>query len=81
MIQELKLNQIKSKKKRIKKQLLNILLSSTSHGIPNIIRTDKKRFKIMYFCFFLICSSLCAYMLTKSVLDYLKFDLRIPSMY
>jgi hypothetical protein len=69
-----KKSEMKSKKRRILKILSNILLSSTSHGIPNMIRTDNKYFKIMYMCFFLICSSLCAYMLAKSVLDYTKYD-------
>lgn len=63
-----------NKRDQIKKNLYNILVSSTSHGIPNIIRTEKKRFKAMYLFFFIVCSSLCAYMMTKSALDYMKYD-------
>ncbi len=38
----------KEKAKRIKKNLTEILVNSTPHGIPNIIRANSLFLKIMY---------------------------------
>ena len=63
-----------SKSERIKKIFYKIFASSTSHGLPNMFRAEKKEFKIMYFSAFVICVALCTFMMAKSVLDYVKYD-------
>jgi hypothetical protein len=48
--------------------------SSTSHGFPNIFRTKIIAIKIMWLIFLIVSSGLCGYMVMKSILDYLSFD-------
>ena len=63
-----------SKLERIKSTLLGLILSSTSHGLPSVFRAERLFFKIMWFIFFVISTSLGIYMLFVSVLDYLSYN-------
>ncbi len=67
-------NEQYTKMARIKKISHKIFASSTSHGLPNMFRAEKKEFKIMYFSAFIICVALCTFMMAKSILDYVKYD-------
>jgi len=69
-------NQIKkeSKKDRIKAKSLDLVLSSTSHGLPNIFRTQKKPIKIMWLILFSLFSSIGMYMVYKTISNYLKYE-------
>jgi len=58
----------------LKKRFVEWSSSSTSHGYPNIFRTDKWLIKIMWFLFILLSTGFCFYMVTKSVMDYLNHD-------
>ncbi|CAF0991111.1 unnamed protein product, partial [Brachionus calyciflorus] len=50
------------------------LLSSTSHGIPNIIRSDNSALRFMWISFTIISSGLCSYMIVQSIINYLSFE-------
>ena len=58
----------------IKKKWKEIGLSSTSHGIPNILRSDKIFFKIFWTFFLIVCSSYCFYSIIKSIQSYYEFE-------
>ena len=58
----------------IKNTWKEIGLSSTSHGLPNILRSDKIFFKIFRTIFLLVCSSFCIYSIVKSIQSYLDWE-------
>ncbi|CAF1010992.1 unnamed protein product [Brachionus calyciflorus] len=61
-------------KTRIKNVTLDIILSSTSHGLPNIFRSSNLYIKLMWIFFTLISSGLLAYMVTQSIMNYFKYE-------
>ncbi len=63
-----------SKINRIKKKLKEMLVDSTIHALPNIYKTDRILFKIMWFSFFLTTLAFSIQLITKSVDDYLKYE-------
>ena len=63
-----------SKLDRIKQASLNTILTSTSHGIPNIARTEWLGFKIMWTIVVILAGLACGYFMFKSVADYMQFD-------
>jgi hypothetical protein len=65
---------IKRKREQIKELLVEWCSSSTSHGIPNIVRTENWSVKILWSIFVLLSTAFCAFMVTRAVLDYLKND-------
>ena len=58
----------------IKKALIDTVLSSTSHGIPNIFRSNKTFLKVMWTILFLICFAECFRSMMKSVNTYLEWN-------
>ncbi|CAF0924898.1 unnamed protein product [Brachionus calyciflorus] len=50
------------------------LLSSTSHGIPNIIRSDKLAIRLMWIFFAVVSTGLCSYMIVQSIMNYFSFE-------
>ena len=63
-----------SKIKLIKKAFIDTVLSSTSHGIPNIFRSNKTFFKVMWTILFILCFAVCCLSILVSVITYLKWD-------
>lgn len=63
-----------SKIKRIKKKLKEMIIDSSSHGIPHIFRTKRKLFKIMWTIFFIICISFGIKIIVTNLLSYLEYD-------
>jgi hypothetical protein len=61
-------------KKKAKEKIIEWCSSSTSHGLPNIARSDKFSVKVMWFIFVLISTGLCAFMVSRSVIDFASFD-------
>ncbi|CAF1131079.1 unnamed protein product, partial [Brachionus calyciflorus] len=59
---------------RVKNTVQDVLLSSTSHGLPNIIRANNKPVKLMWTFFTLISTCLCAYMITQSFIKYFTYE-------
>jgi len=72
---EIKMNsKEKSKRDKILEKSIEIGLGSTSHGIPNIIKSDRKCLKIMWLIFFLLSSSAGIYLVIQSFINYFSFD-------
>jgi amiloride-sensitive sodium channel subunit alpha/amiloride-sensitive sodium channel subunit gamma len=59
---------------KIKEDFKEWLSSSTSHGLPNIARTDSKILRLLWTVSFLASTAACAYLLYLSVIGYLNFD-------
>ncbi len=64
----------KSKKGKIIEKSIEIGLGSTSHGIPNIIKTERTCIKIMWLVFFLLSSSAGIFTIIQSFINYFNFD-------
>ena len=58
----------------IYKAVKEILANSTSHGIPNIVRSDSLITKLVWLVFLLASTGLCAYLVVQSILNYASFD-------
>jgi hypothetical protein len=63
-----------SKKSRIKKRLKEILSDSTIHALPNIYKTDRILFKIMWFFFFLATFFTSIRLIVTSINDFLEYE-------
>jgi hypothetical protein len=61
-------------KKKAKEKIIEWCSSSTSHGLPNIARSDKFSVKILWVIFVLASTGLCALMVSRSITDYTRFD-------
>jgi hypothetical protein len=48
--------------------------SSSAHGLPKIVKSQRKPTKIMWAIFFIISSGFCAYSVIKSLTNYLEFS-------
>jgi len=58
----------------IKKEIIELLLATTCHGIPNIIRAKKSYFlTLMWTLSLLICSGYLYYLTIMSIKEYLKY--------
>jgi hypothetical protein len=67
-------NHVLSRSEQIKQKFIELSSSSTSHGYPNLFRTDKWSIRL-FWLFLLVCScGLCLYYVTISFMAYLKFE-------
>jgi hypothetical protein len=64
----------KSKKEKIIEKSIEIGLGSTSHGIPNLLKSDRKCLKVMWLILFLLSSSVGIYLVIQSFINYFSFD-------
>ena len=60
----------------LKAILADIVLASSIHGLPGILRTRTICFKFIWAISFCMSASACAFMLFKSVSEYFNFELR-----
>ena len=74
MIYNKKMNATTSIKNKIKEKSIEIGLSSTFIGLPNIIRNENKCLKIMWLILFIFGSSGGIYTVIKVVNDYLDYE-------
>jgi hypothetical protein len=56
------------------KQVREILLGSTFHGIPNLVRNNNRILKSIWLICFILSSSICIYFLKKAIVEYLNFN-------
>ncbi|RNA25968.1 acid-sensing ion channel 5, partial [Brachionus plicatilis] len=59
---------------KLYKILHECLLLSTSHGFPNIIRSRNLFIKTIWIVFSVLSTGLCAYMVTKNIINYMKSE-------
>lgn len=64
----------KKKLKKLKDTLVELGLVSTSHGIPSILRTEKRFLKLMWLLFFLLSTAYGIYFSTMAVINFLKYE-------
>ena len=66
------------KKTSIKESLIDeavdCALSSTSHGIPNILRNKRKPIKFIWIICFLVATGVCIYSIIVSITSYFEFN-------
>ena len=62
------------KSKKLKNKAIELVLSSTSHGLPNIFRTERKSLKIMWFILFVVALSVGIYTVFNGIISYLNYD-------
>jgi len=62
-------------KENLKAILSEIVLASSIHGIPGILRTKRTFFKFVWALSFITSSSACAFMLIKFVNEYFKYEI------
>ena len=65
---------MKTKKARIKEKIKEMITDSTIHALPNIYKTEKIYFKLMWFSFFLITFIFSIRYIYKTVSDYLLYE-------
>ncbi|CAF0850296.1 unnamed protein product [Brachionus calyciflorus] len=63
-----------NKRERIKSKIREALVSSTSHGIPNIFSSDNLIQKFVWIVFTLIATSLCGYLILENIINYKKYE-------
>lgn len=64
----------KKKLKKIADIVVELILASTSHGLPSVFRTERKAIKVMWFICWLIFLTLGVYTVINGVLDYLQWN-------
>lgn len=67
-------NKFKHRKLLIQNKLVQLVENSTSHGLPNIMRTSRISIKILWIIFLLIAISACSYMIAKTISEYLQYE-------
>jgi hypothetical protein len=57
-----------------RKKLHDLLLTSTSHGLPNALRTPHTSMRVMWLLCFVASTGVCSYLIIKSFLAYLDYE-------
>ena len=63
-----------SNKHKIKKLLIDFIISSTIHGLPNIFKSKTLFLKIMWTFFILVSLSYCSFSIIKSINSYYSWE-------
>ena len=63
-----------TKKERITKRIKEMILESTIHGLPNVLKTEAIHLKIIWICLFLVTFTVSIYMILGNVNDYLNYE-------
>lgn len=58
---------------KLKVMIKEIGLNSSTHGIPNIIRTSRFEIKILWSTFLLLLTCICAYLVLENIRTYLEY--------
>ena len=61
-------------KTKLKEKFIELSLSSSLHGYPNMFKTNHWPVRLMWLLFFLSSATLCVFMVYRSVNDFLSFD-------
>lgn len=62
------------KKLKLKHNLLNLLLASTSHGLPNVFRTERTLLKILWLSLFIVSISFGLFSTLRGITNYFEFE-------
>lgn len=58
----------------IKSRITDLMLFTSAHGFPRMIRTNRILIKALWIIFLVITSGFCVYFLNKTIVDYLNYD-------
>lgn len=58
---------------RVKEKLIELIQTTTAHGIPNIIRTKRKFLKFLWASFVIIFSTMCVILIVQNIVQYYEF--------
>ncbi|RNA26674.1 acid-sensing ion channel 1 isoform X2 [Brachionus plicatilis] len=61
-------------RRRIKNVVVDVLLSSTSHGLPNILKATKASIKIIWTILTILSTGVCAYLIAENIVNYFKYE-------
>ena len=61
-------------KKNFKKAFIEFGLSTSCNGFPHLFKTERTILKIVWIICILVSTAACVWMVTKSINDYLEFD-------
>ena len=64
----------KQKLEKISQAAKEVLVNSTSHGIPNIIRSENLIIKLVWLLFLLASTGLCSFLVAQSIFNYYNYD-------
>lgn len=64
---------------KIKNAIIDVIQSSSSHGIPNIFKSSNISIKLMWILFTLISAGLFAFMVIDNLMSYFKFEVTTKS--
>ena len=64
----------KQKLEKISQAAKEVLVNSTSHGIPNIIRSENLIIKLVWLLFLLASTGLCSFLVAQSIFTYYNYD-------
>ena len=70
----LKNEQYNSIYSKISKSTKNLILASTIQGLPNIFRTNRLIFKIVWILLLIASFSTCVFYTAKNILSFMEFD-------
>lgn len=59
---------------QVKSLIRNVLLSSTSHGIPKIIGSQTSSLKILWFFCTIISAGLCCFLIAQNIISYFNYE-------
>ena len=62
-----------SKFKKIQNRALQLLLQTSAHGIPRLLRAKRIFFIFMWFAFIMVSTGFGAYFIVKNTMDYLDY--------
>lgn len=60
--------------KKLKKLTINSILNGSLHGLPNVLRSERNIFKIIWTIALLLSGSYCFYSASESISEYLKWS-------
>ncbi len=60
--------------KKIRERIFELLIQSTAHGIPNMLRTNSCLLRSLWLIFFIISTCICLYFTVKSFQDYFEYS-------
>jgi hypothetical protein len=66
-------------KHKIKHLLQEWILSSTSHGLPSVFRTDQLYLKAIWFFCFLLSTAACIYFIVSYIITYFQYGVTVST--
>lgn len=64
----------KEQRLKLKTKLVELIQSSTSHGLPNIFKAEHISIKLIWIICFMVSVSVCSYMIVLSINQYIEYD-------